>query len=106
MRGALLGPEFSEAEIETVLRAHDAIINGWTTRRCWPGPSSSCNRKGHRLGAGPHGVRAARLGNRSILGDARSPKMQSVMNLKVKFRESFRPSRPPCAANARRSISI
>jgi carbamoyltransferase len=38
------------------------------------------------------------LGNRSILGDARSPKMQSVMNLKVKFRESFRPfapDRPP-----------
>ena len=34
------------------------------------------------------------LGNRSILGDARSPKMQSVMNLKVKFRESFRPFAP------------
>jgi carbamoyltransferase len=34
------------------------------------------------------------LGNRSILGDARSTKMQSVMNLKVKFRESFRPFAP------------
>jgi carbamoyltransferase len=34
------------------------------------------------------------LGNRSIIGDARSPKMQSVMNLKVKFRESFRPFAP------------
>jgi carbamoyltransferase len=34
------------------------------------------------------------LGSRSILGDARSPKMQSVMNLKVKFRESFRPFAP------------
>ena len=34
------------------------------------------------------------LGNRSILGDARSAKMQSVMNLKVKFRESFRPFAP------------
>jgi carbamoyltransferase len=34
------------------------------------------------------------LGNRSILGDARSPRMQSVMNLKVKFRESFRPFAP------------
>jgi carbamoyltransferase len=34
------------------------------------------------------------LGNRSILGDPRSPKMQSVMNLKVKFRESFRPFAP------------
>jgi carbamoyltransferase len=34
------------------------------------------------------------LGNRSILGDARSPKMQRVMNLKIKFRESFRPFAP------------
>ncbi len=34
------------------------------------------------------------LGSRSIIGDARSPKMQSVMNLKVKFRESFRPFAP------------
>ena len=34
------------------------------------------------------------LGGRSILGDARSPKMQSVMNLKIKFRESFRPFAP------------
>src|SRR6202011_3552043 len=34
------------------------------------------------------------LGSRSIIGDARSPKMQSVMNLKIKFRESFRPFAP------------
>src|SRR5262245_13539691 len=34
------------------------------------------------------------LGSRSILGDARSPRMQSVMNLKIKFRESFRPFAP------------
>ena len=34
------------------------------------------------------------LGGRSILGDARSPEMQSVMNLKIKFRESFRPFAP------------
>ena len=34
------------------------------------------------------------LGNRSILGDARSPEMQSVMNLKIKYRESFRPFAP------------
>ena len=36
------------------------------------------------------------LGARSIIGDARSPKMQSVMNLKIKFRESFRPFAPSC----------
>jgi len=36
------------------------------------------------------------LGGRSIIGDARSPKMQSIMNLKIKFRESFRPFAPSC----------
>jgi carbamoyltransferase len=36
------------------------------------------------------------LGNRSIIGDARSPKMQSLMNLKIKYRESFRPFAPSC----------
>lgn len=36
------------------------------------------------------------LGNRSIVGDARSPKMQSIMNLKIKYRESFRPFAPSC----------
>ena len=42
-----------------------------------------------RMEFGPRG-----LGSRSILGDARSPAMQSVMNLKIKFRESFRPFAP------------
>ena len=36
------------------------------------------------------------LGNRSIIGDARSEKMQSIMNLKIKYRESFRPFAPAC----------
>ncbi len=48
------------------------------------------------------GLRAT--GNRSILGDARSPKMQSVMNLKVKFRESFRPFAPIVRRDASRII--
>ncbi|HEY6476904.1 MAG TPA: carbamoyltransferase C-terminal domain-containing protein, partial [Polyangia bacterium] len=47
---------------------------------------------GHCAGRMEFGPRA--LGSRSILGDARSPKMQSVMNLKIKFRESFRPFAP------------
>jgi len=47
---------------------------------------------GHMAGCMEFGPRA--LGNRSIIGDARSPKMQSVMNLKIKFRESFRPFAP------------
>ena len=44
------------------------------------------------------------LGSRSILGDARSEQMQSVMNLKIKFRESFRPFAPSVLRGARRRI--
>jgi carbamoyltransferase len=47
---------------------------------------------GHLSGRAEFGPRA--LGNRSILGDARSTKMQEIMNLKIKFRESFRPFAP------------
>ena len=95
MQGALLGPEFSDEAIETVLSQHGAIyerlnedtllnrvvellqqekIVGWVQGRMEFGPRA--------------------LGNRSILGDPRSARMQSVMNLKVKFRESFRPFAP------------
>jgi carbamoyltransferase len=48
---------------------------------------------GGRMEFGPRA-----LGARSILGDARSPRMQSVMNLKIKYRESFRPFAPACLA--------
>ena len=44
--------------------------------------------------SGADGVWSRALGGRSIIGDARSPKMQEVMNLKIKFRESFRPFAP------------
>jgi carbamoyltransferase len=95
MRGALLGPEYSENEIETVLKGHDAVY-----RRCsddellesTAGLLADEKVVGWFQGRMEFGPRA--LGNRSILGDARSPRMQSVMNLKVKFRESFRPFAP------------
>lgn len=95
MRGALLGPEFSDAEIEQTLHAHGAV---W--ERLDRG--ALLDRTVQLLAAGKvvgwfqgrmeFGPRA--LGSRSILGDPRSPTMQSVMNLKVKFRESFRPFAP------------
>ena len=95
MRGALLGPEFSDDEIETVLKSHHAVF-----RRCSDDELLEVTVQlladekvvGWFQGRMEFGPRA--LGNRSILGDARSPKMQSVMNLKVKFRESFRPFAP------------
>jgi carbamoyltransferase len=95
MRGAFLGPEFGDDEIEEVLRGHGAVYE-----RC--SPEALLDRTvalleqekvvGWFQGRMEYGPRA--LGNRSILGDARSARMQSVMNLKVKFRESFRPFAP------------
>jgi carbamoyltransferase len=95
MRGSLLGPEYSDAEIESALIAHNAVY-----RRCSNEELLDETVKlladekvvGWFQGRMEFGPRA--LGNRSILGDARSPRMQSVMNLKVKFRESFRPFAP------------
>ncbi len=46
------------------------------------------------MDAGAHGVRSARAWARSILGDPRSPAMQKMLNLKIKYRESFRPFAP------------
>lgn len=95
MKGAYLGPEYSADEIGQYLNsvgakyrrlerdelidqvadliAHEKVI-GWFNGRMEFGPRA--------------------LGNRSIIGDARSPKMQAQMNLKIKFRESFRPFAP------------
>ena len=95
-QGSLLGPEFADDEIAAVLHRAGAVYNtadddaelvnnvaslliedkvvGWFQGRMEFGPRA--------------------LGARSILGDARSPAMQSVMNLRIKFRESFRPFAP------------
>ncbi|HEX2163110.1 MAG TPA: carbamoyltransferase C-terminal domain-containing protein, partial [Thermoanaerobaculia bacterium] len=95
MRGAYLGPEFSDAEVRAFLDAH-----GYPHRELadgeWAGELARLvageNVVGLCHGRMEFGPRA--LGNRSIVGDARSPKMQSVMNLKIKYRESFRPFAP------------
>ena len=95
MQSSLLGPGFSEAEIETTLRAHGAVFQKMENPALLDFTVDLLKAEkvvGWFQGRMEFGPRA--LGNRSILGDARSPKMQSVMNLKVKFRESFRPFAP------------
>ncbi|MEO8636756.1 MAG: carbamoyltransferase [Gemmatimonadales bacterium] len=95
MKGSYLGPAFTDAEIETYLKSVGAVyhkldrtplletvaglmadekIIGWFNGRMEFGPRS--------------------LGSRSIIGDARSPRMQAQMNIKIKFREGFRPFAP------------
>ena len=99
MRGAFLGPHFSKEQIRGYLDSvggvyelcdeddlldraaevisHGAVV-GWFQGRMEFGPRA--------------------LGSRSIIGDPRDPRMQSVMNLKIKFRESFRPFAPSVMA--------
>lgn len=100
MKGSYLGPEFSEKEIMSMVKKYKAIyrsfnsldeltknvaqfladgkVIGWFQGRMEWGPRS--------------------LGNRSILGDARNAEMQKKMNLKIKYRESFRPFAPAVLA--------
>jgi carbamoyltransferase len=95
MQSSLLGPEFLDAEIEATLRANGAAFKKLEPSALLDftvGLLKTEKVIGWFQGRMEFGPRA--LGSRSILGDARSPKMQSVMNLKVKFRESFRPFAP------------
>ena len=95
MRGSYLGPSFEQAEIERRLVAAGAkLITLDDTALFEAGATALAEGKalGWFQGRMEFGPRA--LGSRSILGDARSPTMQSVLNQKVKFRESFRPFAP------------
>jgi carbamoyltransferase len=95
MKGAYLGPEFEQAEIESRLTAAGArftvLSEGDLLRQCVDSLTEG-KALGWFEGRMEFGPRA--LGGRSILGDARSPQMQSLLNLKVKYRESFRPFAP------------
>jgi carbamoyltransferase len=95
MQGAYLGPSYTQQDIESRLRAagasfesvDDSTIVEWCARALADGKAL-----GWHQGRMEFGPRA--LGGRSILGDARSPSMQKLLNLKVKYRESFRPFAP------------
>jgi carbamoyltransferase len=95
MRGSYLGPQFEQAEVEARLTAAGAKFSVVSdTELFQAGATALADGKalGWFQGRMEFGPRA--LGGRSILGDARSPAMQSVLNLKVKYRESFRPFAP------------
>ena len=95
MKGSLLGPSWSNEEIAGILDGLGAKYTTYSDADL-PGAVAELiateNVVGWFWGRMEFGPRA--LGSRSILGDARSEKMQSVMNLKIKFRESFRPFAP------------
>jgi len=95
MQGSYLGPIFSDGEIakrlEGVGAQFEVLQEDEFIRSC-VGILEKGKAVGWFQGRMEFGPRA--LGARSIIGDARSPQMQSVLNLKVKFRESFRPFAP------------
>jgi len=96
MRGSYLGPEFSDADIARTVRRHGADARSYETF------DSLASDVAERLAAGQvggwfqgrmeFGPRA--LGNRSIIADPRNPEMQKRLNLKIKYREGFRPFAP------------
>ena len=95
MKGAYLGPEFNDAEIEAGLTACGATFKKLSSDEMIEEVASAlANEKavGWMQGRIEFGPRA--LGGRSIIADARSPVMQKQLNLKVKYRESFRPFAP------------
>lgn len=99
--GSLLGPKYSQSDIKEFLEGVGAVYEEFAEE------DVLCDRIAEHIaseqvvgwmhGRMEYGPRA--LGSRSILGDPRSQDMQSVMNLKIKFRESFRPFAPSVLAD-------
>jgi carbamoyltransferase len=95
MKGAYLGPSFTEAEIEAYLRSVGAKYRRLERDELLQSAARLLAEEkvvGWFNGRMEFGPRA--LGARSILGDPRSPRMQAQMNIKIKFREGFRPFAP------------
>ncbi len=95
MRGAYLGPSYEQADIEQRLRAAGArfeVLSESAMLDACAQALAQGQALGWHQGRMEFGPRA--LGGRSILGDPRSPSMQKLLNLKVKYRESFRPFAP------------
>ena len=95
MKGSYLGPEYSRLDAELLARKHNApyeiLVEDELCEKT-AGLLASGAVVGWHQGRLEWGPRA--LGNRSILGDARNPEMQKKLNLKIKYRESFRPFAP------------
>ena len=99
MNGAYLGPAFEQHEVESRLQALGAryeVADDGDVVELTAAALADGNAVGWFQGRMEFGPRA--LGNRSILGDPRSPTMQKQLNLKIKYRESFRPFAPSVLA--------
>jgi carbamoyltransferase len=100
MQGAYLGPEFSNLDIELAVKKYNAPFRTFQNFDELVSQTAKIIDEGNVVGwfqeRMEFGPRA--LGNRSILGDARNAEMQKKLNLKIKFREGFRPFAPSVVA--------
>ena len=95
MKGSYLGPEYSQPDIEARLKASGAVFTTVSTQEMLNQTADALaagKAVGWHQGRMEFGPRA--LGGRSIIADPRSPAVQKQLNLKVKYRESFRPFAP------------
>lgn len=96
MKGAYLGPDFCNKEIEMTIRKYQAVAEMFSNFQPLSEKIADLLADGNVIGwfqgRMEFGPRA--LGNRSILGDPRNEDMQKKLNLKIKYRESFRPFAP------------
>jgi len=99
--GSLLGPSFTRDQIEAFLKESGAVYREFDDDESLCGHTADLLADEKIVGwlQGPMEFGPRALGGRSILGDPRSTTMQSVMNLKIKFRESFRPFAPSVLAD-------
>ncbi|RMF26545.1 MAG: hypothetical protein D6765_08750, partial [Bacteroidetes bacterium] len=106
MAGAYLGPEFSNLDIEAMAKRYKAKYKRYDDFDELAERVAELLAEGHVVGwfqgRMEFGPRA--LGNRSILGDARNKEMQKKLNLKIKYRESFRPFAPSVLAEESRKF--
>lgn len=98
-KGSYLGPSFTDKEIEAYLKREEIPFHK-KDENSIPILAAEQLAKGKVVGwfSGRMEFGPRALGGRSILGDPRSPETQSVLNLKIKYRESFRPFAPSCLA--------
>ncbi len=95
-KASLLGPAYTDEQVRRFLDARDAKYHSYEDEQALIGRVAELIDEGKVIGwlQGHMEFGPRALGNRSIIGDARSQEMQSTMNLKIKFRESFRPFAP------------
>lgn len=100
MKGSFLGPEFSDLDMKLMSRKYEAVYKEFINFDELTDQVSTLLMNGNAIGwfqgRMEFGPRA--LGNRSILGDARNTEMQKKLNVKIKYRESFRPFAPSVLA--------